>query len=72
VRWGRLQLTFHSLFYSEALSAGEKMVRALQWVGSGPRILSLFLGSNEVSLGGHENREVFRRAVGEYFFNKSP
>jgi hypothetical protein len=48
------------------------MVRALQWVGSGPRILSLFLGSNEVSLGGHENREVFRRAVGEYFFNKSP
>jgi hypothetical protein len=67
VRWGRLHLTFHSLFYSEALSAGEKMVRAPQWVGSGPRILSLFLGSNEVSLVGHENREVFRRAVGEFF-----
>jgi hypothetical protein len=31
---------------------------------------SLFLSIIEVDLGGHKNREVFSRAIGECFFNK--
>jgi hypothetical protein len=40
--------------------------------GMGPLFFFLFLFMIEVILGGHKNREVFRRALGECFFIKLP
>jgi hypothetical protein len=36
------------------------------------RVSSMILVTIEVALGGHKNMEVFKRAVGKGFFNKSP
>jgi hypothetical protein len=43
-------------------------------IGLGPRIFPLFLSTIEVDLGrrGHKNREEYRRAVAEEFFDKIP
>jgi hypothetical protein len=35
---------------------------------SGAHIVSLFLGRNEMSLGGHKDSEVFMGVVGQEFF----
>jgi hypothetical protein len=55
------------LSHAEGKIAMKHLARA-GFSESGARIVSSFLGRNEVGLGGHKNRGLFWRVVGQAFF----